>query len=193
MATGLDAIVAGTPGATGGVSRAPLGTGGVTDFSTVLPAGWVQVGRISEDGLSESYEVSTEKVKDWAGNTVKVLKTDTSLTYEFTILESGNAENLRFLFGSDNVTVDGATGAVTVNTTGEMLPAQEFAFTMREGANGIGRRIHVPHGQPTVSGEISYVATDVIKYTVSVDALSTDAGIMATTYFSTGTEEVTAV
>lgn len=192
MATGLEAIAVGTPiNATGGVSRAPLGTGGVTDFDSVLPAGFVQVGRISEDGLSENYEVETEKIKDWAGNTVKILKTDASLTFEFTVLESSNAENLRFLYGENNVTVDAATGAVSVDVTGEMLPAQEWAFTMREGAAGLGQRVYVPHGQPTVSSEISYVSNDVIKYTVSVDALSTDAGIMAQKFYSDGTEEIT--
>ena len=190
MAEGLAAIAVGTPvSATGGVSRAPLGTGGVVGFDTTLPAGFVQVGRISEDGLTENYEVETEKVKDWAGKTVKILKTDSSLTYEFTVLETSNAENLRFLYGEENVDVDEATGDISVDITGDMLPAQEFAFTMREGSNGPGRRIHVPYGQPTMSSEVSYVNNDVIKYTVTVDALSDDAGVMARVFLADGTTE----
>ena len=60
---------------------------------------------------------------------------------------------------------------------------------MREGSNGPGRRIHVPYGQPTMSSEVSYVNNDVIKYTVTVDALSDDAGVMARVFLADGTTE----
>lgn len=191
MATGLDAIVVGTPiDATGGVSRAPLGTVGPTDATTALPAGFKKVGRISEDGLTENYSVETEKVKDWSGKTVKVLKTDSELTYEFTILEVADPDNLGFVFGDDNVTTGGTAGTVAVDIKGEMLPAQAFAFTMREGSTGPARRIVVPHGQPTMSSEVTYISSDVVKYTITVDALADDNGVLATVYLADGTTEV---
>jgi hypothetical protein len=165
-------VAAGVPLATGGVSMAPLGTAIPTDATTALGAGFTAAGYIGEDGLSESADRSTEKIKAWGGDVVKVVQTDFSTTYTFTFLETHNTEVLETVYGEDNVTVTAATttkGTLrTVKVNADTLPHKVFVFDMKDGDARI--RICVPDGQVTEVGEISYSDSDVIGYEVTVEA-----------------------
>ncbi|WP_051432618.1 hypothetical protein [Promicromonospora kroppenstedtii] len=102
-------IVAGKPLATGGVRIGPLGATAPTDATTALDAAFVSAGYVGEDGLTETTDRSTEKVKAWGGDIVKVLQTDFSVSYSFTFLETLNTDVLKAVYGDDNVTVTAAT------------------------------------------------------------------------------------
>lgn len=165
-------IVAGKPLATGGVLIGPVGTVAPTDATTALNAAFKSAGYIGEDGLTESADRSTEKVKAWGGDVVKVLQTDFSTTYKFTFLETLNSDVLKAVYGDQNVTVTAATStkgtlhAVKVNA--DVLPHKAFVFEVKDGEAKI--RIHVPDGQITEVGEITYNDGEVIGYEVTVEA-----------------------
>lgn len=167
-------VVAGTPLAAGGVYIAPTGTAGPTDTTVALNVAFKAAGYISEDGLTESADRSTDKIKAWGGDTVKVVQTDFSLTYSFTFLESLNTDVLKAVYGSGTgivtntaaTTTAGSLWAVKVN--GDVLPHASFVFEVKDGSSRI--RIHVPDGQVTSVGEITYNNSDVIAYNVTVEA-----------------------
>lgn len=173
-------VLAGVPLATGGISMGPLGSVLPTDATTALDAGLIAAGYVGEDGLTESADRSTEKIKAWGGDVVKVVQTDFSTTYTFTFLESLNTEVLKAVYGDDNVTVTAATttkGTLrTVKVNAETLPHKAFVFDMKDGDARI--RIVVPDGQVTEVGEITYNDGSVIGYEVTIEAFR-DASLNA--------------
>lgn len=173
-------VLAGKPLATGGVLVAPLGTALPSDATTALDAAFKSAGYVGEDGLTEATERSTEKIKAWGGDTVKIVQTDFAVTYTFTFLETLNADVLKTIYGDANVTTTAATpGAGTlhaVKVVGDPLPAKTFVFDMKDGDARI--RIVVPNAQVTELGEITYSDESVVGYQVTVEGLR-DAGIDA--------------
>lgn len=165
-------IVAGKPLATGGVRIGPLGATAPTDASTALAAAFVSAGYVGEDGLTETTDRSTEKVKAWGGDIVKVLQTDFSTTYAFTFLETLNTDVLKTVYGDTNVTTTAATSTVgtlrTVKINADVLPHKSFVFEMKDGAAKI--RIHVPDGQVTEVSEVTYNDGELVGYGVTIEA-----------------------
>lgn len=166
----------------------PLGTALPTDVATEPDTALVFGGYVSEDGLTENADRSTDKIRAWGGDTVKVVQTEFSLTYEFTFIESVNADVLKTVYGTDNVQTTPATGeagvmhSVIVNS--ETLPHQVFVFEIKDGDARI--RIVIPDGQVTTVGEISYVDDNVVGYPVTVEAYQDDSGANAYKYLTDG-------
>lgn len=170
-------VAVGKPLATGGVLIGPLGATAPTDATTAPDAAFVAAGYVGEDGLTEATERSTEKVKAWGGDIVKVLQTDFSVTYVFTFIETHNSTVLETVYGDDNVTVTpGGPSAGTLRTVkinADTLPHKSFLFDMRDGDSRI--RIHVPDGQVTEVGEVTYSDSELIGYQVTVEAFRDSA------------------
>lgn len=176
MANNVRNVVAGRPMASGGVWRGPLGTPLPEDETTALDSALRPAGYIGEDGLSETQDRSTEKIRAWGGNTVKVVQTEFGLTYQFTFIESVNGDVLRAVYGPDNVATTAATKdsgtkhAVTV--TADQLPHEVYVFDVMDGDARI--RIAVPDGQITEVGDITYADGEVVGYQVTVEAFPSD-------------------
>lgn len=182
-------IVAGKPLATGGVRIGPLGATAPTDAVTALDAAFKSAGYVGEDGLTEATERSTEKVKAWGGDIVKVLQTDYSVTYQFTFLETLNTDVLQTVYGDANVTVtpaDATKGTLrTVKLNSDQLPHKSFVFDMKDGDARI--RIHVPDGQVTEVGEVTYSDSELVGYQVTVEAFrDSTLGANAVKYIDDG-------
>lgn len=172
MANNSANVLNGKPLASGGVLVAPLGSTAPTDASTALNAAFKALGYVGEDGLTEAAERSTDRVKAWGGDVVKVLQTDYAVTYTFSLIETLNSDVLKTVYGADNVTTTPATStkgtlqAVKLNS--DTLPRQSFAFELKDGDARI--RIYVPQGQITEVGEITYSDEDLISYEVTIEA-----------------------
>lgn len=188
MANTVSNVVAGKPLVTGGVLFGPTGTALPTDVTTPLDASLVFGGYVSEDGLTENADRSTDKIKAWGGDTVKVVQSEFSLTYEFTFIEAVNADVLKTVYGIDNVTTTPATaeaGALqSVKLTSETLPHQVFVFEIKDGDARI--RIAIPDGQVTAVGEVTYVDDNVVGYAVTVEAFQDADGVNAYKYLTDG-------
>lgn len=157
-------------GVSGGVSSAPLGTTLPADALEALDAAFVNYGFISEDGLTETNEKSSDKIKAWGGRIVKNLQTDSSASFSFSFIESSNADVLKAICGEDNVTVSGSS--ITAKFDLEQLPSRVWNFDVRDGEKRV--RVSVPNGQITELGDVTYGDEDVIAYEVTVDALWSD-------------------
>lgn len=181
-------VVAGKPLASGGVLVAPVGSTLPTDAVTALDAAFKALGYASEDGLTEATERSTEKIKAWGGDIVKVVQSEFSVTYAFTLMHATDADALKVVYGDDNVTTTAASPtagtlqAIAIN--GEELPHKSFAFEMKDGANRL--RIVVPNGQVTEVGEVTYNDSGVVQYSVTIEAFEDASGNNAYKYLDDG-------
>lgn len=123
-------------------------------------------GYMSEDGLVKTTDRSTEKIKDWNGDTILIVTTDHSVVLKMTCMETANAAVLKMVYGTENVTVNGDT--VSIVETGEDLPHISLDFLM---VGGQGRKIRAfaPDGQVTSVGDVSFIKNGVIKYELEVE------------------------
>ena len=98
MANTAANIVAGVPLATGGILIGDL-TATAPSTATGTLTGFAAAGYIGEDGVTEANERSTDRTRAWGGDTVKVVQTEHNVTYQFTFLETLNADVLKAVYG----------------------------------------------------------------------------------------------
>lgn len=182
-------VVAGKPAATGGVLSGPLGTDPrPTGATAALPAAMVAVGYISDDGLSETNGRDVERIKAWGGDTVKVLQTEHSVTYEYTMIEALSAAVNREVYGEPNVTETPATVSsgtqIVVEVKSDTLPHRTRAFEIRDGDAKV--RIWLPDSQIVETGDVSYADGSVIAYPVTVEAFPDEFGVKAYKFMDDG-------
>jgi hypothetical protein len=177
MTTGIDAIRTGAPvTATGGVLFADPGTETPVTAEEAV-TGFTEGGYIGEDGVTRTIDASDEKIRAWGGDTVKIVRTEHSITYTWQFLESANAAVLRLINGDENVSVDAETQTVTVKHTAKIPPRKAFILDMFD--DGKALREVIKNGQLTSSGDVSFVHSDVIRYEVTVEAFPDEEGVKA--------------
>lgn len=173
MANDTTKVILGKPLSTGGAFVAPVATAAPTNVSTALNAAFKALGFVSEDGLTESTDRSSDKIKAWGGDVVKFTQSDYAATFTFALIQAMDGDVLKLIYGSDNVTITPptvSTGTLTTITAkSDMLPVQSFAFELKDGTNRV--RIYVPKGQITAVEEINYNDTDVVAFAVTLDTL----------------------
>jgi len=181
MANTAANVMAGVPLATGGVLIGDLTAAAPTTAVGAL-TGFNAAGYIGEDGVTEANERSTDRIRAWGGDTVKVVQTEHNVTYKFTFLETLNAEVLKAVYGEDNVTTTGSLHEVQVNSA--TLPHKSYVFEVKDGDAKI--RIYVPDGQITEVGDITYSDSEVIGYEVTVEAYADSEGNKAYKFLDSG-------
>ncbi|GAB3946734.1 Ig domain-containing protein [Corynebacterium tapiri] len=130
------------------------------------PAGYV-----SEDGVVKTVDRSTDKIKDWNGDTILITQSDHSVTLQVTFMEGANGEVLKMIAGESNVQDNGDTLRVVDNA--DELPHRSIAFTIK-GGNGSKILVFAPDAQVTEVGEVNYVRSDVIKYQATLECFGVD-------------------
>lgn len=141
-------------------AAAPTGLG-------ALPAGFTDVGYISEDGVTEETEQSVEQIKAWQRNAVvRSTVTEGTTTFSFTMIET-KAETVELAFG---VTVE-ADGSYVKNA-GRERPRKSFIIDVIDG-DRIERQ-YIPDGQVTELGEITRAAGEPVGYEVTITAYDND-------------------
>lgn len=181
MANGTSAILTGKPlTATGGVRFADPTETSPVDAKTPLAEAFQFGGYVGEDGVTRSTDASDEKIKAWGGDTVKIVRTEHSVSYTFQFMESANAVILRLINGDENVEVDSDTGLITVKQTAAIPPRKQFVLDMADNEGHV--RELIKDGQITSSGEVNFVHSDVIRYEVTIEAFPDKDGVKAVTY-----------
>jgi hypothetical protein len=173
--SGVAAVLTGKPvKSTGGVTRAPIGTPLPTDATTRLNAAFVPQGLISDDGVTRTTDASDDKIKAWGGQVVKVVRSDFSVSYKFSYLEAASAVTLKSIVGEENVTItppeEGKhNGKVAIKFNAKPAPRATYTLEMLD-ENTFIREV-IPIGQISVSGDVQFVHSAVIKYEVTIEAL----------------------
>lgn len=179
MAVGTENILVGAPvTGTGGVLFGDTTVAAPTDATTALDPAWIPAGFITEDGVTRTTDASDDKLRAWGGDTVKVVRTEHSLTYTFTFMESANADVLKLIHGEENVTI--AAGKASIKQTSKMPPRKSFVLDMADGETKL--REYIKDGQLTTSGDVAFVHGDAIKYEVSIEAFPDANGVKAVSF-----------
>jgi len=187
MANTASNVVAGVPLATGGIL---IGDLTAAEPSTAVSAltGFTAAGYIGEDGVTETNERSTDRIRAWGGDTVKVVQTEHNVSYQFTFLETLNADVLKAVYGEDNVLTTAATASTgtlhEVQVNAATLPHKSYVFEIKDGDAKV--RIYVPDGQITEVGDITYSDSEVIGYQVTVEAFADELGNKAYKFLDDG-------
>ena len=173
-------VSVGKPSAAGGIFAGATTITPPSDCRSTLPSGIKGLGYVSEDGLANSIETDTEDIIAWGGDKVLTVRTSRSETFTFTFIET-NADVLAEVFGPDNVSVDDATGDITVLHNSKDLPARLYVFEILLTGNRV-KRIVVPNALVTEVGEVTYVDGEAIGYEVTLGAFPDEDGNTAYEY-----------
>ena len=164
----------GKPKVGGAISVAPLGTPLPKDAKSDLEAAYKNLGYVSEDGLTNANSPDADRIKAWGGDTVLVVSTEKPDTFEFTLIETVNVDVLKVVYGDDNVTGDLSTGiSVTANAAQALPHVYVIDMTLK---NKTVKRIVIPNGVVSETGDVEYKDDEAVGYNITVDALPDEQG-----------------
>ena len=175
MATNATNVTVGKPKVGGAIHWAPLGTALPVSATESLNAAFVDLGYVSEDGLTNNNSPESDTVKAWGGDTVLSLQTDRPDTFALTLIEAMNEDVLKTVYGSANVTKDGS-GNLTVKATAELMPSGAWVFDMIV-KGGRAKRIVVPNGTISELGEIVYKDDEAVGYNITITDVPDTTGV----------------
>lgn len=180
-------VVSGKPRVGGAVFVAPIGTPRPADATAQLNAAYKNLGYTSDDGVKETTSRSTEKIKAWGGDTVKVIQNEFGVEVSLTLIELLNAEVLKLVHGAGNVDITPATASkgnlYKLKLNSEPLPAMQFAIDLKDG-DAVVRLDFI--GQITETGDITYKDEEVVGYEITITALPDSEGNSMRKYINDG-------
>ena len=166
-------VTAGKPKIGGAVSIAPTTTTLPTDATTALDPAFVNLGYISEDGMTQGMTRDSEAIKAWGGDTVMTSQTEFEETFTFTLIEALSIDVRKAVYGDANVSGTLATGITTVVNSAEL---GLHAWVVDLVYNGAVSRIVIPNGKVSEIGDTSYVDGEPVGYEITVTALPDTSG-----------------
>lgn len=159
-------VTAAKPKVGGGIYSAPLGTALPTDATTTLNTAFKNLGYVSEDGVTNSDERSTDDIKAWGGDTVNTVQTEKKDTFKYTLIEALNIDVLKEVYGDSNVSGTLAAG-ITIKSNSKELEAHSIIIETVLTDNAL-KRIVLPNAKVTEVGEITYGDSDNVGYETTV-------------------------
>lgn len=161
-------VSAAKPNPAGVVWYAPFGTTLPTDATSTLDSSFVDLGYVSEDGISNATERSVESIKEMGGNEVLAIQTEFSDKFTFTLLESKNVDVRKAVFGNSHVSGSLKTGMSTEVSSDE-LEYMTWVFEMVLSDGDIQRTV-IPSAKITEIPERVYKNSEPIGYEVTLSA-----------------------
>lgn len=167
MANTATNVTTGKPNISGAVYVAPMTTTAPTDATTALGSDFVCLGYVSEDGLSNSNELTMSDVKAWGGMIVYRSLSEMVDNFGLKLLESENLDVLKTVYGDSNVT--SASGKISIDVKAEDPQEKIWVFELAL-RGGKAKRIVVPDGAITSREAITYNDSDAVAYGITVAA-----------------------
>ena len=167
-------VTAAKPNKTGAVFNAVLDTTLPTDTTTALDKAFVNLGFISEDGVTNTNSPSCEDVKAWGGDVVLSTQTEKKDEWKFKLIEANNADVLKVIYGSGNVTGTLKEGLKVTANSNEVESTCWCIDTILK--NGTKKRIVIPNGKITSVGDIVYKDNEPIGYEITINAVPDTTG-----------------
>lgn len=167
-------VSVGKPKVSGAIYSAPIGTTLPTNATTALDAGFGALGYVSEDGLVHSNSMTRDTFRAWGGDVVDSEISEKTDTFKFTLIESLNADVLKFVHGAGNVAGSLASG-LTVKGNGIDPGEHSIAVEMILRGGG-AKRIVIPRGVLSELGDVVYKDNEVIGYACSILCIADGSG-----------------
>lgn len=162
-------VTTGKPKIGGAVYAAPVGSTVPTSATATLDAAFKCLGYCSEDGLTNDNSPESEDIKAWGGNIVLTAQTEKPDEFTFTLLEIMNADVLKLVYGSQNVSGSLTSGLIVMANSKEL---DSWAFVVDMVLNGSGKkRIVIPNGKVKEIGTITYKDDEAVGYETTISAL----------------------
>lgn len=168
-------VTAGKPKVGGHVYRAPLGTTIPTTAVATLATAFVDMGYISEDGVTNSNSPESDTIKAWGGTPVLNVQTSKDDTYQLTFISAMNAEVQKMVYGDDNVTGTDVSTGIAVTANAKELEDYIYVIDMIAKGN-VAHRVVIPQAKPTAIGDITYTDSDVVGYDTTLGCTADASG-----------------
>lgn len=168
-------VTAGKPKVGGHVYRAPLGTALPTDATTALNQAFVDMGYISDDGVTNANSPESSVINAWGGTPVLTIQESKEDTFSLTFISAENIEVQKMVYGNDNVTGTAFNTGVSVSANAKELEEASYVIEMIAKGN-IAHRVVIPRAKPSEIGDIVYNDTDALGYEVTLACSADDAG-----------------
>jgi len=150
---------------TGAVYFAASSASAPANATDPVPAGYRDVGFISEDGVTEAYEDDVEEIVAWQGATVvRTVLTSSEATLAFQMIET-NKNSLELYHKGSEIT---GPGPFVLKVKPPTQVRQKMIFDVIDGDKHI--RIYIPDGEVKERGEIVYASGEPVGYEVTVTA-----------------------
>lgn len=154
-------------GVSGEISVGPTTSAAPTTTTSVL-TGFLGLGYVGEDGITETVDRSTDDIIAWQNaTTVRTVVTDAKTTYEFPLIETNKAV-VEFVTGA--IVTQTATHGTYVADPAATGGRKSFVFDIIDGANL--KRIYIAAGELTERGETVYASGEPVGYECTVTAYS---------------------
>lgn len=189
-------IYAAEPTVGGSIFVGPLGTPPPADAddpsgaTAELDPAMIDLGDVGDTGFTEKTTRRLVRKRNFGGLVVKVLQTEYDNQFEFVFLESLNADVLKAIHGSKNVTVLPATSThgtqIVVRKNRKRLPHQVWVVDTIDSSLGADDdhpalyRSYIPDGQIVDTGDVKVVHSDTIEYKVTIEAFETEGNHVIT-------------
>lgn len=139
---------------------------------TYYVSAWRPLGDVTHDGITVNTDKSVTNIRNWANVIKRSILTEHTETVQAPMMDT-TEETLKFVVGSDNVTVTAAAGdhgkTIDCNLSGADLPAAEaFIFIMKDGDDIMA--VGMERGQVTAIESVSFSPDNAITWTPTITA-----------------------
>ena len=162
-------VSAGKPKKTGAIFAAPKGTTLPESTSEALNDAFKCLGFVSDAGVVNGTNISSNKIKAWGGETVLVIYSSKEDTYKFTLIEVKNLDVLKFVYGTENVSGTLETGITVTANAGQ--PDEISLVIDMIMSDNTAKRVVIPTASISAVGDITYDDNNATGYETTVDCI----------------------
>lgn len=161
----------------GAVYVGPTSTSAPTSSDSALAVGFVDLGYVSSDGISETTDKSTQQIRAWQnGSLVREVTSEATFSVTLTLIET-KEEVLELYFGSS--ITDGELNGDPSQSGGR----KSFVYDVIDGSSV--ERTYIPAGEVTAVGERVLASGEAIGYNVTITAYADSGSTTFKKWFST--------
>lgn len=155
----------------------PFGTTAPTTPTAAPGVGFVEVGWISDDGLTETREIDSDQKRAWQGAAiVRTVRTSDTRRFKFVAWETNKTVMGLMRPGSTPTTSTGVTTTPVKAYTGQDIRA--WVIDQRDG--NINVRKIIPSGEVVEAGDIVSQNGEIVAYEMTIECYPDSNGVLYT-------------
>lgn len=166
-------------GISGELSVAPTGTAAPTSSTAALNASFIGMGYVSEDGVTESWDDTIERIIAWQNATVvRAVSSESVATFQLTLIENKGKVQELFYKGSTIAVVSAAQWKIDVKAA--QADQRSFVIDVVDGSKHY--RIYIATGEVTERGDVVYANGEPIGFDITITAYPDSNNVLFTKF-----------